>query len=86
MLSERLEMEANANNGNSLPNDRAPVTPPVTVEDAVKAAAFAIVDAMLDLLQEDGHQWSKRPCSTCQAITSLRGKSFGCVKYAEERR
>ena len=43
-----------------------------------------VLDAILRLLQDDGHQWSRRPCQTCRAISSLAGYSFGCIKKAEE--
>ena len=51
----------------------------------VKAAASLLVDAILDLLQADPHQWSKRPCPTCRPISALIGKPFGCYRYALEQ-
>lgn len=51
----------------------------------IQAAAGLIVDSILALLQQDPHQWSARPCSTCRAITSLRGSEFGCYLYAKEK-
>ena len=39
-------------------------------------------DAALDTIQGDPHQWSKRPCPTCRAITTTFGRDFGCTKYA----
>lgn len=50
-------------------------------ENVVQQAAQVLMDAVLRLLQDDGHQWSERPCSTCQAISSIVGKPFGCVEY-----
>jgi hypothetical protein len=49
------------------------------------ANAAALVDAILNTLQDDPHQWSERPCPTCRAITGLRGKPFGCNLFAEQR-
>lgn len=43
----------------------------------------ALVKAVLRSLQNDPHQWSVRPCSTCQAVTSIVGEDFGCVVYAK---
>lgn len=36
-----------------------------------------------DRLDSDPHQWSKRPCSTCGAITKAIGRDFGCVAYSK---
>lgn len=43
------------------------------------AAVQRLMAPVLRLLQNDPHQWSTRPCSTCQAITEIVGKPFGCV-------
>jgi hypothetical protein len=48
----------------------------VEFQDRIKAMELAF-----RLLQEDNHNWSTRPCSTCQGITELIGKPFGCVEY-----
>ena len=45
----------------------------------------ASVGTILQLLQNDPHQWSMRPCATCQAMTSIVGKDFGCVLYAKRK-
>lgn len=34
----------------------------------------------LNYLEIDNHYWGTRPCLTCQGITDLIGKPFGCVK------
>ena len=34
----------------------------------------------LSLTEADPHQFSKRPCTTCQTITTLIQRPFGCVK------
>jgi hypothetical protein len=39
----------------------------------------------LDLIQQDPHQWSMRPCPTCKSITAITGKVFGCYRYQEQR-
>lgn len=52
-----------------------------TVE-VVQAAAQVLVDAVLRLLQDDPHSWSKRPCATCRAVSNIVGKPFGCCLYA----
>lgn len=56
------------------------------MEDAViKAAARVLMDAALNVLQEDPHSWSTRPCPTCRAVSSLVGRPFGCYKYQGDR-
>lgn len=54
-------------------------------EQIIKAAVNVIIKPILRLLQDDPHQWSTRPCSTCKAITSMIGESFGCTKWHEDR-
>lgn len=44
----------------------------------IKAAALVLVDVVLDLLQADPHQWSKRPCPTCRSISTIVNRPFGC--------
>jgi len=39
-------------------------------------------EAVLTLLDSDGHTYSKRPCTTCQTVSELVGQPFGCVKKA----
>ena len=51
----------------------------------IQVAARMQLSAALDMLQEDSHQWSERPCPTCRAITGLLGRVFGCYKYAADR-
>ena len=55
-------------------------------EKVIKAAVNIILGTALDLIQEDPHQWSKRPCSTCRAVSAIIGKPFGCVIKAVEDR
>jgi len=42
--------------------------------------------AVLDLIYNDQHSWSTRPCPTCNTITSLIGQPYGCVRYARQQR
>jgi hypothetical protein len=55
------------------------------VSEAVRAAASLILEAALRVLDEDGHQWSSRPCSTCRFVSSVYGKPFGCRRVEIER-
>jgi len=55
----------------------------VSVEPVVKPACEQyqlLIDALVNILNEDGHQWSTRPCPTCRVITAVIGKPFGCDK------
>ena len=54
--------------------------------------SVSVIDAVLNLLQDDPHQWSERSCPTCRAIGSLAGRPFGCyvlqqniARYAQKR-
>lgn len=42
------------------------------------AAARELLNAALDVLQVDGHQWSNRPCQTCRAVSAIAKRPFGC--------
>lgn len=53
-----------------------------THAEIIQAAARVIVNAVTDLIQADPHQWSKRPCATCAAVSTLLGKPFGCQTKA----
>lgn len=48
----------------------------------IQACARVLVEAVTSLIQNDPHQWSKRPCSTCAAISTILGKPFGCLTHA----
>jgi hypothetical protein len=54
-------------------------------EKVIKAAVNIIVESILNLIQDDPHLWSKRPCSTCRAVSSIIGKPFGCVLKAVKK-
>lgn len=51
-------------------------------EKVIKAAVNVILGTVLDLIQADPHQWSTRPCSTCQAVSAIVNRPFGCVLKA----
>jgi hypothetical protein len=55
------------------------------LEDRVAALERVFPDQVLDLIYHDTHQWSERPCPTCQSITRIVGRPFGCVRFAAER-
>lgn len=54
-------------------------------ESPIKLAVEYVFGVVLDLLQADPHQWSTRPCSTCQAISKIVSRPFGCVLYKQQR-
>ena len=55
-------------------------------KEIIQAAAQILIDPILRLMQEDQHSWGDRPCGTCQAISSIAGKSFGCYEYQRRRK
>lgn len=55
-------------------------------EKMIKACANVLIDTIANTIYADPHQWSKRPCLTCKAITGILGKPFGCDRYREERK
>lgn len=57
----------------------------MTPEEAVSFARATLLEPVLALLQRDGHSWSSRPCTTCEAITSIVGKPFGCVVVSRRK-
>lgn len=56
------------------------------LEKLAQACTLILVKPILELIYSDPHQWSKRPCQTCQSITTIIGKPFGCNRYREERK
>ena len=52
----------------------------------VKAAVIVVMEAAMDLIQRDPHQWGTRPCQTCRAVTALLGKPFGCIRWQQENK
>lgn len=58
----------------------------MTEEEAevmIKAAVNVIMDAVINTIGIDGHQWSHRPCQTCLAVSGLIGRPYGCYWYQE---
>jgi hypothetical protein len=55
------------------------------VDDAVIAATDRLA-AVLALWESDPHVFSKRPCPTCNAVSVLAGRAFGCINYARTGR
>lgn len=53
-------------------------------EKLIKACANIIIDAIIECIYTDPHQWSSRPCITCKTISSLINKPFGCDRYRKE--
>ena len=51
---------------------------------AIRSASSIIVEAVLRLLDVDPHDWTSRPCQTCNAVTALAGRPFGCVRAAQQ--
>jgi len=47
-----------------------------------RSAEEKLVSGILALWEADPHTFSKRPCSTCSAVTKIAGRDFGCVEYA----
>ncbi len=54
----------------------------VTAADVINSAVNRLFKSATDLIQADPHQWSDRPCATCQAVTTIIGYNFGCVRKA----
>lgn len=55
-------------------------------DELIRSAIRVIMKPVLDLIQEDPHLWSTRPCPTCKAISSIIGKPFGCTLKALEKK
>lgn len=57
---------------------------------AVDAVMLRMMRAMLvaglAAIGRDGHAFGTRPCSTCEAVSSLAGQDFGCVAAAKSRK
>jgi hypothetical protein len=60
-------------------------TPRPEAYEIAQAAANLLVQAILDLIQADPHQWSARPCQTCRSISTIAGKPFGCYEFQRIR-
>ena len=54
----------------------------MAVEESIRAGAHVLMDAALKLIESDPHQFGKRKCQTCTAVSSLAGRPFGCQAFA----
>ncbi len=54
-------------------------------EDTIRAAVNVLMKPILDILQEDPHSWSDRPCDSCRTISAIIGRPFGCYEFARRR-
>lgn len=54
-------------------------------EEIIKAAVQVFTEAILNIIQNDPHGWSTRPCTSCQTISSMIGRPFGCYKFAKDK-
>ena len=54
------------------------------IAHTIRASVMVVMQPILELIYRDPHQWSRRPCSTCQSITSMIGQPFGCYRYQKE--
>lgn len=50
----------------------------------LRASVNLLIDPILRMLQYDNHTWSTRPCSTCDTISHIVGRPFGCYVYRKE--
>lgn len=55
------------------------------VRKRLDALETVLPSAVLDLIQGDPHQWSNRPCPTCQPISKMIGRPFGCYRFQAEQ-
>jgi hypothetical protein len=54
-----------------------------TAEELIAAAAKERCEVLARVMEPDPHQWSTRPCQTCQVVSELLGRPFGCVAKAQ---
>jgi hypothetical protein len=54
-------------------------------EKRIAALEKILPVAALDLIYVDQHSWSTRPCSTCNAITTMIGQPYGCDRYRRDK-
>ena len=55
-------------------------------EKIIQAAANVLMESVIKLIEADPHQFSTRPCSTCKAVSTIRGKPFGCIRKTVEKK
>ena len=84
-----MKKESNPHPPEGATKPPAPPGPPeqqVCADDLISAAVDRICGPAFDLIQKDPHQWSDRGCVTCETITSLIQRPFGCVLYSKRKR
>lgn len=52
--------------------------------EAVQMAAQVIARVALDMIEEDSHHFGTRPCQTCNAVSRLLNRQWGCVKVRHQ--
>lgn len=55
-------------------------------QELIKACAGILIDAVIEIVYADPHQWSARPCNTCKTISSIIGRPHGCDRYREGKK
>lgn len=50
------------------------------IKRVIQVAAKLLVEKAFDLIEADPHQFSSRPCSTCNTISTIIDRKFGCCK------
>ena len=43
-------------------------------------------DTILNIIENDSHTWGTRPCQSCQTISSIIKKPFGCIAHTLKSR
>ncbi len=39
-----------------------------------------VAELICRLIESDPHSWSSRPCQTCNQVSTLLGRPFGCQR------
>ena len=47
--------------------------------------APSLAEVICRLIESDPHQWSSRPCQSCNQISTLLGRPFGCQRKARSQ-
>ena len=53
-------------------------------EFAIALVKRVLLKPILNLIEGDPHQWSVRPCSTCQTISQMIEEPFGCLRKTKQ--
>jgi len=54
-------------------------------QEVLQLAIDRLMIAVTQLIYDDPHGWSNRPCPTCKAVSGITGKPFGCYLYQQKR-